>query len=110
MLKKYLKSSIIVLIQIAVLAVLAALLVPLLLSNTDSFNHSRTFFAHYKFVFLFIHGAFYLALYFLWPLWVRLLVNRNPNKVSLTQIEKALNARTYLVGALLTFELLHFLR
>jgi hypothetical protein len=110
MLKKYLKSSIIVLFQLAALAVLAAILVPLLLKHTDNFNEGRAFFMHYKSLFLIIHGLFYVALYFFWPFLVFFMVNRGHGKLDEKQIAKALHGRIYLLGIFIVLELLQFLR
>ena len=106
MLKKYARYSIVVLIQLTGLAILTIFIATLMLNHTSSINHWHDFFTRFHVVFLIMHSLFYIALYCLWPGLIRLLAQQ-PN---LEQINTAMRARYYLIGALLIFELLNLLR
>jgi hypothetical protein len=110
MLKKILRASIIVTTQLFLLAILMVFITPLLLKNTDSWNHLHKVFQHFKWVLLILHLLFYAALYYLWPLGIKRICQKQiptPNKA---QMKCALNARFYLIGVFILFEILNLLR
>ena len=110
MLKTFLKPSIIVLIQGTVLAALIFCLAPLLLAHTDSMNHWQHFFKQFQEMFFVGHILFYGALYCLWPLFIRLIINQLQHSPAPEQLAKALNARVALIGIFIAIELLNYLR
>lgn len=110
MLKTFLKPSIIVLIQGTVLAALIFCLAPLLLAHTDSMKHWQYFFKQFQWLFLVGHIIFYWALYCLWPLFIRLIINQQQHSPTPEQLAKALNARVVLIGIFIAIELLNYLR
>lgn len=110
MLKKYLKPSIICLIQGVLLALLIFCLAPVFLENTNILNHWRIHFQHLKWLFLSFHGTFYVCIWFGWPLLVRLIVSKRECQPSDTQFKIAIQARYYLIGALIILEALSLLR
>ncbi|HHF0529624.1 hypothetical protein [Legionella waltersii] len=110
MLKKFLRPSIIVAIQLILLAILIICITPFLLRNTDSLNHFRQLVQHFKWALLMIHGLFYAVLYFAWPFLINLLSQKQASSPSEEQLRCALNARFYLIGAFVIFEVLNLLR
>ena len=110
MLRQYAKYSIIVIIQLTVLAIIILLIVPIMLNHANSLNHGHEFFTRFNQLFFIGHGFFYTALYFLWPPIIRFLANRQTEPPTPKQISKAMHARCYLISAFLLFELLNLLR
>ena len=110
MLKKFLRPSIIVVIQVILLAILIACITPFLLRNTDSLNQFRQLIQHLKWALLITHGLFYAALYFAWPLLINLLCQKQGSPPGEGQRRAALNARLYIIGTFVIFELLNLLR
>ncbi|EHL29738.1 hypothetical protein [Legionella drancourtii] len=110
MLKKFLKPSIIVVIQVILLVIFILCITPFLLKNIDSLNHFRQLIQQFKWPLLLIHGVFYTLLYFLWPLLIKVLSRRQAIPPSDEQRRGALNARLYLIGAFIIFECLNLLR
>lgn len=110
MLKKFLQPSIIVAIQLILLAILIVCITPFLLRNTDSLNQFREFVQHFKWALLMTHGLFYAALYYAWPLFINLVSQKQASPPSAQQRRCALTARLYLIGAFVIFEVLHLLR
>ena len=110
MLKKYAQYSIIGIIQLAAIAILMLLIAPLLLKNTGSLNHWHEFFIHFQVLFFLSHALFYIVLYCSWPRIFQSLANRQPEPPSVKQIRVAMQARNYLIGTFLLFELLNLVR
>ena len=109
MLKKFLKPLIIGALQVLLLLILAAFFAPLFLKNATTVNHLKHLLEDYKGCFLIVHGLFYIALYFLWPLLIQYLAQRQTTPPTAEQLKKALNARLYLLAFFILFELLHLL-
>ena len=110
MLKQYAKYSIIVIIQLTVLAIIILLIAPIMLNHASSLNRGYDFFTRFHQLFFIGHGLFYTALYFSWPPIIRFLANRQTAPPTPKHISKAMHARCYLIGAFLLFELLNLLR
>ena len=110
MLRKYARYSIIAIIQLTGLAIITLMIVPLMLNHASILNHGHAFLTRFHYLFLIGHSLFYIALYFLWPHLINLLANQQQEKPTPQQINKALHARYYLIGAFLLFELLNLLR
>lgn len=110
MLKKYLKPSIIAVIQCFLLGILIACIAPLLLKNTTALNYWRDYFQHFKWLFAMAHGLFYVLLYLLWPPLIRFIGKQQDKSPSDEQIQYALKARWYLIGTFIIFESLSLLR
>jgi len=106
MLKKYLRSTIIVTIQVILPVGLLLLLAPQLLQFNKGFAQASHFFVLHKLGFLFGHIIFYLALLWLWPKIIHLYINRKNHEVTPELIELALKARWYLLLAMAFFELM----
>lgn len=109
MLKRYLKPTIIGVIQCFLLVFLIACIAPLLLKNTSALNHWQEHLQHFKWAFLIFHGIFYVLLYLLWPYFIRLLCRKQEKPPSDEQLHYALQARLYLIGTFLIFECLTIL-
>jgi len=108
MLRKHTKHVIIALFQITGIAIAILACSTLMLNHTSNLNQWRDFFTRFHSAFFIIHCLFYIAIYFLWPYVINLLAYRQqptPN-----QINKAMHAKYYLIGAFLIFELLNILR
>lgn len=56
------------------------------------------------------HGFFYAVLYFVWPFLINLLSQKQASPPGEEQLRAALNARLYLIGAFVIFEVLNLLR
>ncbi|MBA2710116.1 MAG: hypothetical protein H0U57_05955 [Tatlockia sp.] len=110
MLKKVFKPTIIALFQLVMLAILAVIVVSLLLNNSESIRHWQDFFNQFKNVFLIGHSLFYMALIVLWPKLVAWLASRQAIPPEPQQLIKATQMRFYLVGILVLFECLIWLR
>ncbi len=110
MLKKYAQYSIIGIIQLAALAILMLLIVPLFLKNTGTLSHWHEFFIRFRVLFFLSHALFYIALYCSWPRIFQYLANRQPEPPTVNQIRNVMHARNYLIGTFLLFELLNLMR
>lgn len=110
MLKQYLRSSIIVIFQFTGVALLAAIIVPLILEKADWFSQLNQFLLHHKRLFCISHGIFYAALYVLWPRIVRLIAHHQHATPTAQQINQAIHTRCYLIVTFISVELLNLLR
>ncbi|MBA2650293.1 MAG: hypothetical protein H0U75_12025 [Legionella sp.] len=104
MLCKRITKSIIGISKIVLLVALLFLLAPQFLQYSIELNTANHFFQAHQMSFLIFHGLFYLALYWVWPKLITVLVGQN--KLNESQIKMILQARVYLLAALVTFELL----
>ena len=110
MLKKYLTSSIIVLIQFIVLAAIAATITPLLFQNSNSLKQVNTYFILYQTTFLLGHSLFYMLFYLSWPTLVKRIAADRSIKPEHHQIDKAIQIRNYLIAIFASIELINLLR
>ena len=114
MLKKQITLSILRLMKGILLAILVALIAVILgralLNSGHAFKDLNLFFSQFKWLFLIWHGLFYAGLYLAWPKLVLFISHRQQVKPNPIQINRAIQARIYLVGVLLVFELLNVLR
>ena len=110
MLKKYLSSSIIVLIQFIALGAIVASITPLLIHNSNLLKQINAFLDHHQTSFLLSHSLFYLTLYLSWPKIVKLITVSQPETPNAFQINKAIQIRLYLLAIFLSIELINFLR
>jgi hypothetical protein len=106
MLNKTIRSTIIVTIQFIVPAALLLIFAPQLLNHTHQLNQARAFFNTHQLQFLLAHISFYLALFWIWPLLIKLISTRLNSKPDTTQINTAIKARWYLIAAMAFLELL----
>jgi len=106
MLKKYIRSTIIVLIQVIVPVVLLLILAPQLLQFHDGFNQAQHFFLIHKTGFLITHILLYLTLLWLWPRIIYSYIKRVHIEIVPEQIQAALKAKWYLLAAMAFFELM----
>ncbi|EHL32587.1 hypothetical protein [Legionella drancourtii] len=86
--------------------VLILLLAPQFIRFSSELNSASHFFQAHQIKFLIIHSFFYLALYCCWPRLITVLSNRCHHEINDSQIKLALQARNYLLAALIFFELL----
>ncbi|HAU0843156.1 TPA: hypothetical protein ACT9KV_001340 [Legionella pneumophila] len=95
MIKHYIRSSIIVLIQ-TVLPIIALLAIAPWFINGNMLTRWQSTFTGIQPLFLSLHGLFYLVFILLWPR----LISRLQNQHQLTpeQLSTALKARWYLLG------------
>lgn len=110
MLKKHIRSTIIVLFKCLVPVILLLLLAPLLLQFSQQINQFQHFFDTHQIGFHIFHGLFYLAIYWLWPRLIHAHIRHNKNDITTDQIRTAQNARWYLLAAMAFFELLTWWR
>ncbi len=106
MLNKTIRSTIIVTIQFIVPAALLLIFVPQFLNHTHQLNQARSFFKTHQLHFLLAHCSFYLALFWLWPLLIKLTITRLNSDPDTAQIKTAIQARWYLIAIMAFFELL----
>ncbi|MCE0722770.1 hypothetical protein [Legionella resiliens] len=98
MIKYYIRSSIIVLIQ-AILPIIGLLMIVPWVINTNLLIRWQHTFSNIQPLFLGLHGLLYLALILLWPkLVARIQIN---NQLTSEQLNIALKARWYLLGIFL---------
>ena len=110
MLNKYIRSTIIVIVQFFLPVVLLLLLTPQLLQLSHELHQAQNFFVSHKTGFFITHIFFYLALLWLWPLITYSYVKRSHHEMSKEQIHSALNAKWYLLAAMIIFEFLAWWR
>jgi hypothetical protein len=110
MLNKYVRTTIIAITKYILPVVLLLLLAPQLVQFSPQLAQANQFFHIHQLAFLFLHNLLYLALYWLWPRIIYVLVNRSPHEITPEQINSALNAKWYLLAALVFFELLYWWR
>lgn len=106
MLKKYLRPIIIGIIQTILPITALLLLTPYILGHTESLHSFQNFLNNWDMLLLIIHGLFYCALYFIWPLLVKHLCKNKAIEVNGIEYKQAVNARWYLLSAFILFELL----
>lgn len=95
MIKHYIRSSIIVLIQTLLPIVTLLALAPWLI-NGNLLTPWQSTFATIQPLFLCLHGVLYLALILLWPMLISRL--QNQQQLAPKQLNTALKARWYLLG------------
>ncbi|HAU3626743.1 TPA: hypothetical protein F7136_04720 [Legionella pneumophila] len=106
MLKKYIRSTIIVMIQVILPVLLLLMIAPQLLQFSHEFNQASNFFITHKIGFLIIHIIFYLALFGLWRRIIYFYVKRSNIEITAEQVQTALKAKWYLLVAMAFFELM----
>jgi hypothetical protein len=106
MLNKTIRSTIIVTIQFIVPAALLLILAPQFLNHTHQLNHARDFINKHQLEFLLAHCSFYMALFWMWPMLIKIITARLNSAPDTTQIKTANFARWYLIAAMSFFELL----
>lgn len=106
MLNKTIRTTIIAITKYILPVVLLLLLAPQLVQFSPQLTQANQFFHLHQVAFLFLHCLLYLALYWLWPRFIHVLVNRSAHEVAPEQINSALKAKWYLLAALVFFEVL----
>lgn len=106
MLKNYLRSTIIVLLQ-AILPIIALIMVtPWLLNQSNILKGWYVFFYQNQLVCLMTHFLFYILLIGLWPKLVSMLKSEETNQ---QQLNIAMQAHWYFVGIFIFFEIILFI-
>ncbi|HAT6977306.1 hypothetical protein [Legionella pneumophila] len=95
MIKHYIRSSIIVLIQ-TILPIIGLLMITPWVINTNILTRWQHTFSNIQPLFLGLHGLLYLALILLWPRLISRL--QNQHQLSPEQLSTALKVRWYLLG------------
>ncbi|HAT9450108.1 TPA: hypothetical protein JBC47_03400 [Legionella pneumophila subsp. pneumophila] len=103
MIKHYIRSSIIVLIQ-TLLPIVALLALAPWFINGNILTRWQSTFATIQPLFLGLHGVFYLALILLWPRLISRL--QNQHQLAPEQLNTALKARWYLLGIFVFIDVL----
>lgn len=106
MLSKYVRSTIIVLIQVILPVGLVLILAPHLLQSQNGFNQAQHFFIIHKIGFLITHISLYIALFWLWPRIIYIYIKQINNESTPEQIQSALKAKWYLLITMAFFELM----
>lgn len=101
---KYLRLAIITMIQCTLLVIVVWLFIPLLLNQGEQLNQTQTFFKTHQRGFLLSHLFFYTAFYWLWPLLIHWMSEKQT--LSTQQIKTAISARSYLLITMVLLELL----
>lgn len=95
MIKHYIRSSIIVLIQ-TVLPIIALLMIAPWFINSNLLTRWQNTFTTMQPLFLVMHGVLYLSLVLLWPRLISRL--QNQHQLTAEQLNTALNVRWYLLA------------
>ncbi|KTC76165.1 hypothetical protein Lbir_0234 [Legionella birminghamensis] len=106
MLNKYTRTAIIAITKYVLPVVLLVLLAPQLIQFSPQLTQANQFFHLHQLSFLLLHSLFYIALFCLWPRVIHAFVNRSSHEIAQEQINSALNAKWYLLAALIFFEAL----
>ncbi|AMQ28368.1 TPA: hypothetical protein KKX32_000316 [Legionella pneumophila] len=106
MFNKRIHKSIIGISKIILPVGLLLLLTPQMMQFSSELNLVNRFLQAHQMSFLFFHSLFYLALYWCWPKLIIMLVNRCHHELDEAQIKLAVQARGYLLTALVFFELM----
>lgn len=110
MLKRTFKSLIIALIPFLMLAILGVLIGTVFLNSFDAINQWQNFLHNNKLTFLYIHGLFYIGIYFLWPYFIKGIARKKQIVIDEDRIKAAMKARTYLLLLFIIFEFLFYMR
>lgn len=110
MLNKYVRTTILAITKYIMPVVLLLLSAPQLLQFSPQLTQANHFFHLHQIVFLLLHSFFYLAIYWLWPRIIHVLVNRSSHEITPEQLKTAVNAKWYLLAALVFFEVLFWRR
>lgn len=105
MIKHYIRSSIIVLIQ-TVLPIIALLAIAPWFINSNLLGRWQSTFTTIQPLFLVLHGVLYLALVLLWPRLISRL--KNQHQLTKEQLNTALKARWYLLAIFVFIDILMF--
>ncbi|MCC5792087.1 MAG: hypothetical protein JJT82_05700 [Legionellaceae bacterium] len=104
MLKNYLRSTIIVLLQ-AILPILAVLMmVPWIFNHASSIRQWQQQLTHMKPWFIICHSLFYLAFLALWPKVIKRF--QQQHELTSQQIKTVIHARWYLLATFVLIDLL----
>ncbi|AOU64467.1 hypothetical protein [Legionella pneumophila] len=106
MLNKRFYKSIIGISKFILPVVLLLLLAPFLIQFSTELSTMNDFFKTHQIGFLICHTLFYLAFYWAWPKLITGIVNQRQHELDEAQIKLALQAKYYLLAALILFELL----
>lgn len=106
MLKKYLHTTIIGIIQTILPITALLLLVPYILNRTNNLHSLQSFLNNWNVLFLVMHALFYCLLYFVWPSLIHRLCKNKTIELNSFEYKQALSARWYLLSAFILFELL----
>ena len=110
MLNKYLRSTIIVMIQ-GILPLLAIIILTLqLVIHVETFQQTELFLQTHRWSFFIGHSLFYLMFYFLWPVLVNRVLARQQLSIDFIHKQTAISARWYLLAIMAFFEVLNGLR
>lgn len=106
MLNNIVRKTIIGISKYILPVLLLILLAPQLIQFSSKLDATNHFLKVHQVSFLTFHILFYFVLFWGWPKLILLLANRNQNELDESQIKLALQARWYLLAALVLFELL----
>lgn len=104
------KKCAIALMQYVIIALISYLVVDALLNSPHKFVYWNQFFRDKKYVFLIIHGFFYVGLYLIWPRIIALHLYVKGLSVENERLNQAINARRYIIGLFVVLELIFQLR
>lgn len=110
MIKKSIRSTIILIAQFMTLALLTLLMAPLLFKKEAPLSQLHQFLSLHQSIFYIGHGLFYWALFLLWPTIVKKLANHQETTPADSQINQAVHSRYYLIGTCLLVEALNIWR
>lgn len=110
MIKKSIRSTIILIAQFMTLALLTLLMAPLLLKKGAHLSQLHQFLFLHQSIFYIGHGLFYWALFIFWPPIVKKIANHQEKTPADIQINQAIHCRYYLIGTFLLIEALNVWR
>lgn len=110
MLNNWFYKSIIGISKFILPVVLLLLLAPQLMRFSIEISSMNDFLKIHHVGFLLCHMLFYIALYWAWPKLITSMINRRQDELDEAQIKVALQAKYYLLAALIFFELLMWWR
>lgn len=103
---KYLRSTIIAMLQCILPVLLLLVIAPLLINHMAEITQLQKFIEAHRVALLFTHGLFYLSIFYLWPHIIKQIISSQNDCPKTNQIKIANSARWYLLTAIAFFELL----
>ena len=106
----YLRSTIIVMIQVILPLFVVIILASQLVVHAEILQHTAHFLQAHRWSFFIGHALFYLVFYFLWPVIVNNIMARQQVTIDSRQTQIAISARWYLLAIMAFCEILNGLR
>lgn len=106
MLKAYLHSTIIAIIQVILPMAAFVLLTPYFLNKADNLHKLQIFLSNWRFTFLMIHVFFCCGFIYAWPSVIKRLFRQQKISLDNQTYQKVLSVRWYLISVFMLLEIL----